>query len=175
MLVRYAATVLHNPVLAKHPDRFAYGAPRDPKIEDDGTRTGTWGAERDRQGLIKEAGLLVDAGFLVSLTGDAALLDQAYAAVTEPARLLSLGRRHSPPARPLAHQILDGDQHHGWVHEVPLLDTATTRQPLCWHEQSPTEPGGQVVYEQPTGHREFGPVLITTSTSTPPESEENAA
>lgn len=164
-----ALTILHNPRLAERPDLYAYGAPRDPDTTTDGARVGTWGG-KSRDTLIKRSSLLIDAAFLVGLHGNTDLLDQIAQAVTRPARLLTLGRRNSPPAQPLMHHLLHETSPHDWVNTLPLLDTATTTEPFAWIETRPGDSDAHNAapcYEQPTGYREYAPTLIRQSITSP--------
>lgn len=157
-----ARTELLNPKLtANTAGRINYGAPR-------GAKNMAW-TEAGREGTIRTMSFIADAGFLVSLTGDRALLEDIAEAVTTPARLLCLGRRANLPSRPLLHQLMEGDRHLDWVQTTPLLDTATTTSPQVWTETTPNE--GLISYEQPTtGPRgaQKHPLFITSTTTTPP-------
>lgn len=158
-----ARTEILNPKLTPNPaGRINYGAPR-------GAKNMAW-TESGREGTIRSMTFLADAGFLVSLTGDRGLLDEIAAAIHAPARILSLGRRANAPARPLFHQLLEGDRHHDWAGQQPLLDTATTPHPTAWVETTPG--AGVISYEQPhtaapgaTKH----PLFLATASTTPPQ------
>lgn len=157
-----ARTELLNPRLNPNPSgRINYGAPR-------GSKNMAW-TETAREGTIRTMSYLADAGFLVSLTGDRALLGRIAEAVSTPARMLGLGRRADVPAHPLLHAHLEGDRHHDWAQQVPLLDTATTTTPTFWAQTTPGH--GLISYEQPnTGPRgsQKDPLFITTTHTTPP-------
>lgn len=135
-----------------------------------------WSAS-GRGTVMRPQTMLVDAGFLVSLTGETPLVEKIAAALTRPARLLSLGRRANPPAHGLLHTVLGGDRHSDWFHTLALLPTATTTTPQAWAEEF--TPHATVSHEQPaTGQRRGGPkhgLPLTTRTTTPPAHEEAAA
>lgn len=137
-----------------------YGAPRG---------AGDWN-ESARGTVLRHQTLLVDAGFLVSLTGPSDLVEEVFAAAQNPARLLSLGRRSNPPAYEVGHSLLAGDRHSSWFNDVLLLPTATTSTPTAWMEAFTTE--AIVTYEQPfTGQRRGGDkkgLPLTTFSTTPP-------
>src|SRR5699024_8532318 len=160
-----ARTAWNNPQLvADDSGNINYGAPRLSK-------NNAW-TEAAREGVRRPVTFLADAAFLVSLTGHTPLLEQVAADLERPARLLCLGRRAHPPAHPLLHTLLDGNQHDSWPHQVPLLPVATTTTPQAWVETSPGEGTGVVAYEQPPspprrggGH---GPLLLSHITTQPP-------
>lgn len=144
-----------------------YGAPRgDIK----------WG-EKERGTVLRHQTLLVDAGFLVALTGPTALVAEVHEATASPARVLCLGRRANPPAHEVSHSILVGDRHSSWFNEVPLLPSATDTTPQAWIEEFSEH--AAVTYEQPeTGQRPGGEkkgLPLVSFRATPPASEEVAA
>ncbi|WP_223852096.1 type I-E CRISPR-associated protein Cas5/CasD [Bifidobacterium myosotis] len=69
--------------------------------------------DRGRLGTVETVdGLLMDAVWLVALTGDPALLKTIRAAFENPARPVYLGRRSQPPDAPIVDQdreVVDGD------------------------------------------------------------------
>lgn len=123
-----------------------YGAPREPV---------GW-TEEKRRTVLRHQTLLVDAGFLVALTGPNDVTTTVAEALAAPARMLSLGRRANPPAYELHHDLLAGDRHNSWFNETELLPTATDTSPQAWVEEFSSE--ALVSYEQPeTGQRRGGP------------------
>lgn len=133
--------------------------------------------ERNRGTVLRPQTLLVDAGFLVALTGPVETTRQVDAALGSPARLLCLGRRANPPAHDVRHGLLEGDGHFTWFEQVPLLETATDAHPQVWVEEFSDR--ACLTYEQPaTGQRrggEKGGVALAHFRATPPAREEAAA
>lgn len=155
-------TVFSNPELANNPDLFRYGAPRDPHP---GTGKAGW-SEKARQTVVKRVGLLVDASFLVSLTGPTPLTGTVWEAVNDPARVLCLGRHGCYPTEPVGYKHLTEHAHTSWATSEPLLPDYTTTTPQAWTETRPGD--GELVYETPATGRRFDPCFITQTTITPP-------
>lgn len=160
-----SGTVFNHPELGTNPDQFHYGAPRDPH-----PTTGKPGwSEKARQTVVKRVGLLVDASFVVALTGPTALTEPVWDAVTNPARLLCLGRHGCYPTEQVAHRHLTGPDHEHWHDATPLLPEHTTSAPHTWIETGYGT--GELVYENPGAGRNFTPCFLTHTTTTPPQGE----
>lgn len=134
-------------------------------------------SEKGRGTVLRHQTLLVDAGFIVALTGPSALAAEVAEATASPARLLCLGRKANPPAYEVRHGLLAGDRHSTWFNEVPLLPTATDTTPQTWIEEFSEQ--ASVTYEQPTtgqkpGGAKKGLPLVFFN-ATPPTPEEVAA
>lgn len=144
-----------------------YGAPRG---------SHDW-SEKGRGIVLRHQTLLVDAAFLVALTGPTPLTTQIAEALASPARLLSLGRRANPPAHDVGYNLLHGDRHHTWFNETPLLPSATETQPSTWIEQFSTD--AAISYEQPTTTQRRGGekqgLPLTCLRAEPPAPQEHAA
>lgn len=134
-------------------------------------------SEKGRGTVLRHQTLLVDAGFLVALTGLTTLVTKISEATATPARLLCLGRKASPPAYEVSYSLLAGNRHSSWFNEVPLLPSTTDTTPQAWIEEFSNQ--AAVVYEQPTtGQRPGGAkkgLPLVSFRATPPASEEVAA
>jgi len=147
---------LANPNLAAAPASWAYGAPRGPQLNPDGVLVAPWATRTrtiERATVMLRKTYVVDAAFLVGLTGPADLVHGIADAVVHPARLLYLGRRCCPPAYPLLHTVTDQPD---WFLWLPLLaGRATTHHPTAWYETTPAAENVTSSPEQP------GPVVNT--------------
>ncbi|MFK0016303.1 CRISPR-associated protein Cas5 [Streptomyces sp. NPDC091027] len=155
-------TAARHPQLAANPDRFRYAAPR----EVDPVTGASW-APATRKTVKGDKTYIVNGSFLAGLTGPAPLIDAIHQALRQPARLLYLGRRCCPPARPVAHGTTEHDT--DWPDHIPLLPDATTLQPTAWSEtNSPTAPA--LPEQPPTAyqHRDHRNLHVNSRTTNPP-------
>lgn len=144
-----------------------YGAPRG---------AADW-SEAGRGTVLRHQTLLVDAAFLVALTGPESLAAEVERAASNPARVLSLGRRANPPAHEVGYALLNGDRHSTWFDSIPLLPSGTDPTPQVWLEEF--SEAGIVSHEQPTnGQRRGGAkagLSLVSRHATPPAMKEHAA
>ncbi|MFF4331177.1 type I-E CRISPR-associated protein Cas5/CasD [Streptomyces sp. NPDC001591] len=120
-------TATRDPRLAANPDRFHYAAPREVAPV-----TGASWDPATRKTVMGDKTYIIGGSFLAGLTGPAPLIEAIDRALTRPARLLYLGRRCCPPARPIAHGTTLHDD--DWPDHIPLLPDATTTRPTAWQE-----------------------------------------
>jgi CRISPR system Cascade subunit CasD len=151
-----------------------YGAPRRPEIGVTGVLEASHTASHRDPVLIAKH-YLADAAFLAGLTtGDDKLADRILQALNHPSRLLFLGRRCCPPARPLGHGLTPLGPHE-WPDQVPLLPEATDDRPQAWTEAPPGPDSEPSPEEAPTrfASRDHRLMHLSTSRTTPPTCPEN--
>lgn len=161
------ADIATDPVLAKKPEKWAYGAPRGPYMSDDGRLLAPWTAGSRGTLMIRKA-YIADAAFLAGLTGSPGLIETVAAGLDQPARLLYLGRRNCPlSCSPLHTVVAEPD----WQLHVPLLAEATTSRPRFWCET--TVRSGRPSGEQPGRYdtRQKTLTYMADSRVTPPRHE----